>query len=404
MKKRGLLISVSAVICIIVAILVISLASKQGGNTANTPQDIEAGILSADTFLLEDVKYDNLVIHDFKASMGEIDSLYNLKILTDTSYLDRTFMENYEIMNNVIDEFFQEEFDKSYIYADFDIGEENVKVTYDDIQSTCNGAEYNDDGLTYLFGNDIKNGGYMVQIAESQINAWFSKGGFDTIHPSGEKYNKVYPYVSCTRQVEDVDINLKDGMIKLSELEKQVLTYLNESFPLDVTKGITFGIGDARVIDVGDYQGVCFMTRRIYKGIPFEYGANTSENQYTDEYCHDSGEIDYIESTRPDTMLSFGQLTGTIVETDEIKEIIPIKDALGLLSEKIGDNSVYDVYGIEMVYRETVKRQEYEDGVDAILKPMWKVLTINQNDDKYTIFYIDVVTGDITERFEYYYE
>ena len=56
------------------------------------------------------------------------------------------------------------------------------------------------------------------------------------------------------------------------------------------------------------------------------------------------------------------------------------------------------------MYRECEIPEERIDKLDAILKPKWKIITINQNDDKYTVFYVDVVTGEISERFEYYYE
>lgn len=81
-------------------------------------------------------------------------------------------------------------------------------------------------------------------------------------------------------------------------------------------------------------------------------------------------------------------------------------EALDLLSQQIGSNSVYDVYGVELVYRSRSDEIPENSGkeIREMLKPVWKIITINQNDDKYTLFYIDVVTGEITERFEYYYE
>ena len=84
--------------------------------------------------------------------------------------------------------------------------------------------------------------------------------------------------------------------------------------------------------------------------------------------------------------------------------MLSLSDALDILSESIGDNSVYDVYGTELVYRNCEIPEERVNGLDDILVPKWKIITKNRNDDKYTIFYVDVVTGEITERFEPYYE
>ena len=102
--------------------------------------------------------------------------------------------------------------------------------------------------------------------------------------------------------------------------------------------------------------------------------------------------------------MGFGTVNGTVVENETISEMFTLGAALNMLSEKIGTNSTYDVYGVELVYRECEVPEEQTYEIEGILTPRWKVTTVNQNDDKYTVFYIDVVTGEITERFEYYYE
>lgn len=313
-------------------------------------------------------------------------------------------------MNKIVDDFFKEDFDKSYLEVTFFGTEGSERIPYSDVLTTCSDEKYDAIEMAVLFGNNTAEGGYMVQVSRGGSLAWFSRNGFGGIHPSLCDYKHIYKYLQGMRQSEDVEINLKDGKIKLSNMEENVLSYLSEGFPLDVNKDTTFTIGDVRVIDLGDYDGLCFKVRRVYKGIPFEYANNASAGIYIDPYGHDQGEIAYVESTRPDTMLSFESLDGTIVETEVITEMLPINKALDILSEKIGDNSRYDVYGIELVYRECYTSEEIEkieeekEDISEILKPMWKVITINQNDDKYTLFYVDVVTGEVTERFEYYYE
>ena len=125
--------------------------------------------------------------------------------------------------------------------------------------------------------------------------------------------------------------------------------------------------------------------------------------EYVDDYYADYGEISYVESTSPDTIMTFGAVNGPIIEQETITEMISLDEAIYKLSESIGDISIYDVYGVELVYREILSTDESIPEVDARLVPKWKIITMNQNDDKYTLFYVDVVTGEITERFEYYY-
>lgn len=407
MKKKKLFLCICAGICValIAVILIFIFKDNKESEKSYTHTQVDNAVKPNETLSSEDSSYSNLILHDFETSTEEINEVYNIEILSDNNYMDNTFLENFEIMNNVIDNFFVEDFDKSYIVADFYISDqETIYVNYYDIEKECADEKYNMPSSEFLFGNNTSEGGYMVQINEKLNNIWFSKNELNTILPSGLGYKKVYPYISCIRQVEDVEINLKDGKIKLSEMEERVLSFLNENFPMEVSQNISFGIADVRILDNGDYEGVCFKVRRIYKGIPFEYGSNVSADMYRDELNHDRGEVDYAVSTAPDTMLSFGCVNGTVVETEKITEMISADDAMKILSEKIGENSVYDVYGIELVYRECEIPEERTDEVDAILKPKWKFITINQNDNKYTLFYVDVVTGEITERFEYYYE
>ena len=175
-----------------------------------------------------------------------------------------------------------------------------------------------------------------------------------------------------------------------------------ESLPL--SEHITLGIGDIRVLNRGSWEGVCLKIRRFYKGVPFEYGSNAVSGGYIDPVGNDSGELGYAVSTYPDTMLSFGRTDGTAVETENVASLISLDMALQLLSEKIGENSVYDVHGVELIYRESSIPKERSDELNSILTPKWKIIAKNRNDEHYTLFYVDVVSGEITDRYEYYYE
>lgn len=405
MRKKKLLVGMSVVICIILIAVGVVFIADGTDNLNNSPISLKEvkENFQKDIQSLKDGRYDNLIYHDFKASIEDVEGVYNIEIQTDKSYLDNTYLENFANMNAVIDKFFVEDFDKSYIIADFHMPDgETVEVGYHDIEKVCADEKYNTDRTEFLFGNEISNGGYMVQIAENLHHTWFSRGAFGEIQPS--EYKKVYPYVTCIRQIDDVEVKLMDKTVKLSEMEEKVLSYLNQEFPLPTNEAIDFGIGDVRILDNGEYDGICFKVRRIYKGVPFEYGSNVSSGMYIDELDNDGGELDYAVSAYPDTMLAFGLVNGTVVENKEISEMISLGTALQILSEKIGENSIYDVYGVELIYRNCAITEEHKDELDDILSPKWKIITVNQNDDKYTLFYVDVVTGEVTERFEYYYD
>ena len=124
---------------------------------------------------------------------------------------------------------------------------------------------------------------------------------------------------------------------------------------------------------------------------------------------HDYTTVAYSEGILPYTIMGFIGLRGTVEVTEEITQMITAGKALSLLSERIGENSVYEVYGVELIYRNCKIPNGPEDietmlKFQDILEPKWKIITVNQNDDKYTLFYVDVITGEITDRFEYYYD
>ncbi len=414
---RKFFIIVSTVCSIVVLlVLILFLLKETKDNSSDLNSELNSlvpieQVVKEFEICVDGAKYPNLVIHDFKTSLIDIKSMYNIKILTNREYKERTLLQEFTRMNKAIEKFFMEDFDKSYIELLFLGPEEISPICYEDIETKCADGQYDSIENAVLFGNNTGNDGYMVQVGRGESMAWFSKNGFGTIQPSLNEPEYVYSYINGIRQSEDEYIAFKDGLCKLSEFETNVISYMNNKFPLEVSDDITFGIGEIRLIDLGDYKGACVKTRRIYKGIPFEYGNTSAVGQYIDKYKHEKGELDFVESMYPDTLLGFGNVNGKVVETDTIEKILPIDDALNILSDKIGDNSIYDVYGIELVYRECYTSEEIKvfeqsenEDIMSILKPMWKIISINQNDDKYTLFYIDVVTGDVTERFEYRYE
>ncbi len=417
MRKNKLILGAAVIVCGLVLTIGLTSYENGDGDGENTQADdkrlvtVQQAIESYEASIKQ-ADYDNLIFHEFNGSIEGVEDVYNIKPLENKEDLGETFLEGFELMDKAVDDFFQEEFDKSYLEVIFYMPEgiDDERIPYNDVRATCSDEKYDGANVTVLFGNNTKSGGRMIQIARGGAMAWFSRGGFGTISPWGCEHKEIYRYISGIRQSEDVLINLKDGAIKLSEMEKNALSYISESYPWEVNEEISFAIGDARVIDLGDYDGIYFGIRRVYKGIPFEFGYESTMSLYNDEYVHDSGEIDYVESFRPDTLSGLSCVELAVEETETITEMIPLDKALDMLSDKIGDNSIYDVYGVELIYREQYTRdQQYEMeekniDISGILKPVWKIITMNQNDDKYTIFYIDVVTGDITERFEYYYE
>lgn len=405
-KKKKILIGMGACILAIgVALTFVLKKEDDNKNVKKSSFDDAKKAFQDDVQALKDGKYDNLKSKDFTTSIDDVEGLYNLEIEVDRAYVNKSHLENLESAEAAINKFFNEDVDKSFLEVDFSLtpGEEPVTISYDDVKTECVKDEYKNASMGFIFGSDKLNGGYFIQTTASLVNSWFSRYELKDSGPFETNCKDSIAYVSCIRQEGDMELNLLDGKIKLSEMENKVLTYVNEDFPLYTSEGISYGIAQAYVVPNGEYEGISFKLRRIYKGVTFEHGSAGGSVEYLTYIKHDSATIAYASSMYPDTLMGFGATNVTVVEKDSITEMISLGEALDLLSEQIGSNSVYDVYGVELTYRNCEIPEDKVD-ISDILKPVWKVITMNQNDDKYTLFYIDVVTGEITERFEYYYE
>ena len=110
-----------------------------------------------------------------------------------------------------------------------------------------------------------------------------------------------------------------------------------------------------------------------------------------------------INRNEIDNICGLGEVKSQI-ENDgkEIERIISLDDALESVSKSIGDNSTYDVYGIEIVYQFVIDSTD-ETGETTLGTPVWKIITQTQNDNKYTCFYVDLKTGKVNHTYKNIY-
>ena len=422
-KKKGILFAGVGVcvLLLVIGLVLIQPEDKQEIGQQGTSQNNEieyteklVSLEQAKEQFASDIKelkageYSNLIGKEFAASIEAVESLCKFRIVKNSERY--TTQENVGPMIEALEQFFGDLLDKSKLYGtaymleangeipDGALGEE---VAYDEMMKRLNA----ENGTKYVVsGGLVLASECYAHIDPAFGNTWFSKRSLNTSLPSGEWPMKEYLYVTGIRQ-EEMTIQLQDKAYSLSELEKKVLDYVNgEAFPLPQHGELSYQIGTTHVMDMGDKDTINFVLRRVYKGVPFEYGSESSSGEYMDKFVHDYTRINYVDGTQPDTIMGFLDLKGTIEVSKEITQMIPAREALRLLSEQIGENSVYEVYGVELIYRDSVTRDDKEPGIAVNMEPKWKIITINQNDDKYTLFYVDVVTGEITNRFEYYYD
>lgn len=415
MGKKKVVILAGICICVLlVTFSVFLLQPDNGGEENKTGENDKIVTLeqvkeqfAADIAELKNGKYPNLIAKDFNASIEDAESLCKFQILRNQEF--ETTLENVGTMIEALDKFFGDSLDKAKLFHEVYILDEDgelpadawgEEISYDAMMKLL--TEGNEKTYSFRNGFVYRGEGY-AHIYPSFSNTWFSKRSLGSAMPGDYEHTKEYLYVTGVRQ-EDATIQLQDKSYSLAELEQKVMDYVNgEKFPLPHHEELSYQIGTAHVI-TEEIEYINFVLRRVYKGVPFEYGSESSSDEYIDEEGHDYTRVNYVEGTSPDTIMGFMDLKGAIEVLEDLAEMIPAREALRLLSEQIGENSVYDVYGVELVYRNCQVPEDKRTEIADILEPKWKIITINQNDDKYTLFYVDVVTGEITDRFEYYYD
>lgn len=369
---------------------------------------------------LKDGKYENFVATDFEVSIDEVENVYHIQILHPEGYVYQTFLEDFTFeikqgalenlggsnyrnqklrdsiteVNQVIDTFFQTEVDKSALRVDYWTEKEYTEVEYEEFLGLVEEGLTTNGNVFYMFGNRTQVGGYMIQLGSTINGAWFSRGELGDIMPSMNKCKESYLYLAGQRQAEDTVLHLLDGDIQLSVMEQMVLEYMNtEVFPLPKIDGISYEIGQVLVIEnkkYTEYDGVSFIVRREYKGVPFECGP------WSAWYDYDSSEISYARSVVPDTLRDFDGLNGTVVEVQSVCNMLSVGDALQRLSEYFGaSNGIYEIRGVELVYKNIDIPEEDQSKISDILEPKWKFVVCPGGSGKEIIYYIDVETGEI---------
>ena len=420
MDKKKVFILGSVLLCVmgfLVELFFVEREMEEQKNIAKVKSTFQDDIQA-----LKDGKYDNLTASDFQVSIEGIENVYRLQILSiedDVGVLENfdfvieddrsaknvleylwkmnekndSTKEMIEDMNLTIDKFFQTKVDKTDLLAHYCIDEAYRKMEYNEFENSLEEVMSDFDYFS-LFGNDIAEGGYMIQIGSTLNDAWFSRGELGDIMPSLNDCRSVYHYLSGKRQGEDVLVNLLDGKIWLSELEKNVMEYLNtDAFPLVQIKGIHYEIGAALVIEnekYEEYDGVCFVVHRVYKGIPFAY------RRWGRGYECDMSEISYARSNVPDTMRAFYGIDGEVVELQELLDILSLGEALEILSRCLGDkNGVYEIRGVELVYKSCSVPADNSAKLVDILEPKWRFVVCTKGSKKEMEYFVDVVTGEI---------
>lgn len=382
-------------------------SEKKNVDTVNINKVRET--IKSDILEIKKGKYSNLNIISLEYDMPAVEKIQQINMSMNMKYKDNTHKENFEIVKNTINNFFKDKFDLSevkvyVIDSNKNETQNTYETTFEIFEKDVNSEMLDIDKYFTVFGDARENGGKgFVQIDSPLINTWFSKGEIEATVPMfAYNVKKVYNLTVSSESLEDV-IKLKNGNISVKDAIKFVENYLNTNLPFEKNKAFSFEVAEVRVLDVDGQDALGFCVRKKYDGIPFDYGDGETQGEYNSEFYDDCGAVCMINTNEIDNMVGLGSAT-FLVEKKELQldKIITIDKAFEKISENIGKNSVYNVYGAELVYqfKEEIDESESRKYIGEL---KWKITTRNTGDSKDTWFYVDVVDGSVTHRFKKIY-
>lgn len=348
-------------------------------------------------------KYNNLKMSNVIVEIDSIDELYQIDVEVNDDYRNKSMVENFELVKTTINNFFGDEFDLSVVdITFFDINEQPLEpMPFVKVDEIILNKKESGSKFFLAFGDARKNDGKgFLQIDSNLVNVWFSRGNIQATHPMySYDVKQVYNLTIDKSEITDV-VHLSDGEITIKDAVNFVENYLNNDLPYEKNEEFVYEVAEVRVLDVDGQDALGFCVRKQYKNIPFDYVDAVTSGEFNSTYWDDRGQLCMIKTGEIDNICGLGgDRYNVIKSTDKIEKIISVDGALQAVSKEIGDNSVYDVYGIELIYQFT------EDSEDNTLakysgRIKWKITSRNQNDDKETLFYVDVESGKVENRFK----
>lgn len=421
--KKRLLVIVAFLLAVTFIVVIINMGSKKGKTDAGKGaiQKVEKVLLqiSEDVENAKSGKYPNLKVENLNVDVNNVNELYRIDIIPNQQYKEKSYEDNLALVQSTVDKFYGKNVDMSgaAVYIVEDENKENE--TQNSEEQNDEGYEFNDfkrkieegelKGSEYflIFKDNREDGGKgFIQIDASLVSIWLSKGELSETSPMyGYETKRVYNLTLSDEGLDD-KVKLMDGEITVKDAVLFIEKYLNSELPYEKNEEFQYEVAEIRVLDANGCDALGFCVRKKYNNIPFDYIDGTTEGIYNSDFWDDRGELCTAKTTEVDNMCGLGGDTYRVEKSGgTINKMCSLDEALKYISESVGNNSVYDIYGAEIIYQFTpVADKTDSDMVSKYSGRLkWKIVARNENDDKDTWFYIDIETGKITHRFKKIY-
>lgn len=370
---------------------------------------------------LDEIKkkeYENLKFNNFDINFPNIEEIHNIRITPFEPVSRKEFLDEFVEIAKGLSPNHQYDEDNLFIisdqlgfkditYEDPDTGEErgwNLYPKFSDYKQDFMKNNINDALLMYecdTYGVN-KNDVYALLNIPVTGQCRINKGKAARMVDSGGHLAGWQPMYVFELEAAYLTSELKDESYKLLDKEisiKDAVAFAEDFFmnklPYETNPDIGIDIPEVHVYKVkDDVFGYCFLLRRKYGGIPFEYimpGRARSEMSDKKEYEFDMRESFMVESDDMDFWVGSEKCQNIEHIGEPIKKILGLEAIIDIVSNKLSAGVMFNIDSVELVY----SRVDEEDSDAQIANPVWKVIAINENDKLRYHTYVDAVTGEL---------
>lgn len=186
----------------------------------------------------------------------------------------------------------------------------------------------------------------------------------------------------------DVKYKLEDREVSIGEAIKYFTEEYAKDLPFEERPSLLVNYVDVYELKDGIYAYV-FAASCMYNMVPLERADELSSDFPIPNYSSISAEGLMVKSGDIDFSYSCLPITDVSVVGDPITDILSLKEAVEILSEKLTQNVKFNVISTEFVYNGIIK----DDG-SCYMKPTWEFRLFNENDALYYTVYVDAASGD----------
>lgn len=241
--------------------------------------------------------------------------------------------------------------------------------------------------------NDLAriNRGECTKLAGAEINSLF--------YPQ-EYFNVVGNFQPDSEE----RFMLLDKEVSINEAVDFFEEYIN-SLPYQRNQGLTSTIvSEVVVLSLdNEHYGFNFLTTTAYGNVPFDR-ANSGEQRHTNK---NSENYNYVITTglmvKSDEVDYVNGITRSHIINDEkrYQEIIPVDDAISVVSSSFTSNVTFNINKVELVYCSKIPDEPITTIESALFStfPSWKISLYNSNDKMNYICYVNAIDG---KNFRYY--